>query len=322
MRAHIIILIAIVSFLVSCNKETIEKPGEKVEGIGFAVHFKQDAGATKGSAITNAAGVATAGGFSVWAYSYIGTWSSIPAKTGIFVGTQVTSLDGGLTWDYGTPQLWPLGERVSFFAYAPHGSATFSNFDAQGVPVINYEAPVNVTNHVDLMIAGQQLDKLGPDPVNEQFSHALSQIRFSAAKVGHTTSNVTINSIEVSSVKYSGSTPLLLPVAWTVNPTSRNYTLSIGNGLLSNTILTATTQEILASGQAMFMMPQTLDATAQITVSFSIDNLSLNWTAPLPEPVVWLPGRSYNYQLIIDGNMVMVMCAQLESPTDGTWGDY
>jgi hypothetical protein len=321
MRVHIIILVTLAS-LVSCNKETIEKPGEQGEEIGFAVHFTHDEGLTKGSVITDAAGVATKGGFDVWAYFYTGTWSSVPAKTGIFVGTQVTSLDGGLTWDYGTLQLWPLGKRVSFFAYAPHGSATSSSFDAQGVPIINYEVPVNVTNHVDLMIADQRLDLFGPAPVDEQFSHALSQIRFSAAKVGYMTNNVIINSIEVSSVKYSGSTPLQLPVVWAVNPTTRSYALSIGNGLLSSTSLTATMQEILTAGQAMFMMPQTLDAAAQITVSFSRDNLNLNWTAPLPAPVVWLPGKSYNYQIVVDGDMVMVMCAQLEFPTDGTWGEY
>ena len=321
MRVHIIILVALAS-LVSCNKETIEKPDEQREEIGFAVHFTHDEGLTKGSVITDAAGVATKGGFDVWAYSYTGTWSSVPAKTGIFVETQVTSLDGGLTWDYGTPQEWPLGKHVSFFAYAPHGSATPNGLDAQGVPVINYEVPINVANHVDLMIAGQQLDKSGPDPVDEQFSHALSQIRFSAAKVGYMTDNVIINSIEVSSVKYNGSTPLQLPVTWTVNPTTRNYTLSIGNGLLSSTSLTTTMQEILTAGQAMFMMPQTMDAVAQITVSFSRDNLNLNWTAPLPAPVEWFPGKSYNYQLLIDGDMVMVMCAQLEFPTDGTWGEY
>ena len=331
MRVNIIILAAAVATFVSCKKETIERPEEKSAAIGFVTCFMQEnnleqGALARGYEINNAADVATRGGFDVWAYSYTGTWSSLPTTTGLFVETNVTSSDGGLTWDYGTPQKWPPGKSVSFFAYAPHGAATPNGFDAQGVPKISYEVPANVGSHIDLLIADQRTDLSGPDPVDEQFSHALSRIRFSAAKAGYSANNVIITSIEVSTIQYSGSASLKLPVVWTptpATPATRDYTLSTGNGLLRNDIsLTTTMQDVLTTGQTMFMMPQTMDAAARITVSFSVDGLNLSWTAPLPAPVTWLPGKSYNYQLVVDGEMVIVMCAQLESPTDGTWGEY
>ena len=322
MKTKVVILAATALLLVSCGREIVERPGDESVDISFTA-----GGFTRGSEITGPAGMATAG-FCVWAYNYTGFWASAASKTIIINNTglghgRVTSGDGGLTWSYGTPQMWP-GNRVSFFAYAPYGAATPTGVDGQGVPTISYTIPDNVANQVDLLIADHVLDRIGPTPVNEMFRHALSRVSFSALKSANVSGVVKVTSIEVRNIYNDGSTVLKTPVLWNVNNLSTGApVITIVNGLLQNLALTTTVQNVLSPGGTMFLMPQTLDATAEIVVTYTIDALELSWTSPIPSPSVWEAGKSYNYQLLIDTDLVMVILGQLESPWDGPgWGNY
>ena len=321
-------LIVILAHLVSCEKGMVESIDEKVEEIDFSVHFTHDGELTKGSVIANAAGVANASGFDVWAYSHTGLWASALDKTIIINNTglgygHVTSSDAGLTWSYGTTQVWPLNKRVSFFAYAPHGKATL-NGTVNDVPKIDYVVPSSVAAQPDLMIATPVYNRLGNIPVNEIFNHALSRIKFSASKSNATLGEVIITGIEIRNIYSKGSTTLEVPspTSWTVdNMVTDSYVLSSAAGGLTGAPLTNNEQDIISSTGTMFLMPQTLNASAELYITFTVKGYNMNWTTPIPSPEVWLPGKTYNYQLLIDGDIVIVFCGEMESSEDIKWDD-
>ena len=315
MRTKLTILLLISIAAIACRKEIVETKGGKGSGIGFTTLL------TRGTAIDDAAGVANAGGFNVWAYSHTGSWSTALSKTIIIDNDvsgsygHVTSADG-ITWDYGTPREWPggAGEVVSFFAYAPAGSATVG-YDVNEVPVVTYTVSSVIANQTDLLVANPVLDCTGPDPVTMGFSHALSRIHFSALKAPEVLEEIKITSVIFNNVYSEGSAPLQLPVVWDVDYTPgkvSSYTVSILNGVLNDVALTDAGQPI--SNGMLFLMPQTLLTDAEMTVTFTVDGEILSWTGVLAAPYreEWEPGKSYNYQLFIDGESVQVIVIDSE----------
>lgn len=315
----IFLLIALAA--VSCQKETVESGSDS--GIGFFTLL------TRGNAVVNPADVAAAGGFRVWGYKHSGNWPAAVSST-IFNGTYVTSDDNGATWSYsGAYGVWPARDNVSFFAFAPAGIAGSGIDDSQAVPVVGFSVDNDPASQGDLLIAHQVLNRRGPDPVEVIFEHALSRISFSARKTIETVGDVYVASLELRNIYYTGSAPLLTPVSWTVNPATTQYTLSTTNGLLADTApsLTTSWQTISTSDGIMFLMPQTLAPTAELVITFwysgPLTSREFTSTINLSEVFpAWETGTPYNYQLLFDGEVVVVIGATLQSITSGDWGQY
>ncbi len=311
----------------SCAEGEVEKSGETVGDIGFTTHL------TRGGSIDNAKAVAEAGGFDVWAYKHTGAWASAPDKTILIDNTgggygHVTSDDEGATWDYGPLQAWPAGGgKVSFFAFAPHGGADWDGtLDAEGVPVITYEVPEATGSQKDLMIATPVIDATGATAdgkVKEVFHHALSRITFSALKVPEMEGNkVIVTGVGFNNLLNSGSAALRTPVSWSHDGRTGDCWVSVAGGALTNTILGhLEAQDITAGGGDMFLMPQTFGTDADIIVVFTVDDVELSWSGPIPAPEAWEPGTSYNYKILVDGDMIFLVCGSLEAPGSGSAWD-
>lgn len=304
----------------SCAKESVESRGAEDSEIGFSTHL------TRGASIADAAGVAAEGGFSVWAYRHTGSWDAASDKT-IYIDAgsgygHVTSADG-VDWDYGTPKYWPLGKMISSFACAPHGYATPTGDYVNDVPVIACEVAGDAASQKDFMIAAPVLDAVGPDPVKEVFHHALSRITFSALKADLMLEEVKITAIELRNIHGAGTAALQLPVSWNVGAATRDFIIS-GASLLDVALDNQTAQNITASDGAMFLMPQNLDAAAEIAVTFTVGgDLELSWSGPVPAPAAWLPSTSYNYRILVDYETVVIICGRLEPLSGGgDWGEF
>ena len=320
MKTKLTILLLITIAAVSCTKEVIETRGGNEAGIGFTTL------GTRGNMIAGALDVAQAGGFNVWGYRYAGYWPAA-TKTLLFNNVTVTSADNGATWSYGSPIDWPIGQKVSFFAYAPASGATAVGSDVNGIPIIDFTVDNNPANQKDFLIANQMLDRTGPSPVNVHFEHALSHIRFSALKAASVTEDIRITNIELKNLYFSGTTTLQTPVAWTVNTTAvKNYSVASSSGGLQNVALTTSTQLISLPAGILFLMPQALQRASdapEMVVSFTADGVPLSYSCPLFSPAEWKPGKTYTYQLAVnDTHIVLILCGELESTTVGSWGDY
>ena len=327
-----IIFTALAAVLFSCGKEKVERADEGM-AIGFAP--RSSVGEfTRGDMITDAAGVANAGGFDVWTYSHTGLWATASDKIIIVDNAggyaKVESPDGN-TWDYGTLQPWPYGKSVSAFAYAPSGAATAINISGSKVPEISYAVPA-VDQQVDLMIAEQRTD-LSPNMapvvngrIPETFHHALSHIQLFALWSTDTTDDiypgdeVVVKNAELRNLYYSGTAPMQTPVLWAPDKLLvKNYTfpddLALAEGVAKS---------IVPAGKLMFLMPQDLNRTdVKMALTFTVNGFERTWEGLFPMPALWEAGKIYKYTFVIEGDMVAIICGDLKNPVDGgTWGNW
>lgn len=300
-----IIALLVLTALVSCSDEVIERGGEFTSSIRFATLM------TKGEAITDVGGLAHAGGFNVWAISHTGSWGSASNLEDLLANKRVTSKDS-VNWVYDTPVEWPQSGNVSFFAYAPAGSATVESPAADGTPRIRYVVPLDGCQQPDLLIAEDKHDQTitnyyGGKPVNLHFNHALSKIGFSALMVNGSNRKTQVKKIELRNLYRCGTTGLDA-INWTLD-TPFTYTLEIEKGLL-DLQLTTTSQEISADSCFTFLLPQPInrsDNPIEMAVTLLIDGGETTYTAPVFSPEAWLPGKSYNYQIAVDHNSIQVI---------------
>ncbi|MDR2894980.1 MAG: fimbrillin family protein, partial [Alistipes sp.] len=272
---------------VSCGAERVETKGGEI---------RFSAPLTRGTAISDADGVASAGGFTVWAYSHPGAWSDAAARTAIFEGTAVTR--PGTEWSYGTARQWPVGMNISFFAFAPAGTAGLSVSATDGVPEITFAVADDITAQTDLLIAREMFDAQGPSPVPVVFDHALARVEFSAVKSPETAGEVVITAARLEGVADRATAPMLSPVEWSTEEEEGSYRLESGVGLRPGVALSGAAQPLTAAGWAMFMIPQGLSA-ATMTVEYSVDGEELSWSGPVPS-AGWSAGRRYDYLITID----------------------
>lgn len=307
MKARFAIFPLIAAAALSCGKERVESGNRPdLADIAFATP------SSRGAQVNTAAKLAEAGGFNVWAYSHAGNWVSNPAKTALLAETAVTSANGA-SWVYSPAKDWPAdGNNVSFFAYGPRASATVTGNTPQGVPTISFTVAADPLQQKDLQIAAPVYDQFGMDhpdgkPVSLFFNHALSLVHFTARIDGEMTQTVKVRKIELRNLYYQGSTTLEIPVAWNlVTSATHNYALSIGSGL-NDLALTTSTQGITAPNGSLFLMPQTLRAEVELAVTLDVDGGTVSYAGPIPAPEAWIPGKAYEYQIIIDHDAIKVI---------------
>ncbi|MDL2304717.1 fimbrillin family protein [Bacteroides sp. OttesenSCG-928-D19] len=280
---------------------------------------------TRGSTTTTPAEVATRGGFNIWAYAHDAQWTFepevIPEKEDppLMNGRIATSKTNGITWGYGTPVDWPQDKFVSFFAAAPAAAFTLNSgrTETDGKPVIDYTVPATAANHTDLLIASpvynqhEDMYNTNNNAVPIHFNHALSRIIFSGVVLNDNNNRVVkVKSITIGGVYNTGTTPMINPPVWEPNTnTTAAYTLS--GATLTTEALSTTPKDICTATGNLFLLPQSLARTVgndiTMEVILDIDGGELKHTTPIFSPTAWEPGKTYNYQIVVDGNDLQVI---------------
>lgn len=281
---------------------------------------------TKGTMTNTPAALADVGGFNVWAIGHTDSWIETPTidKTSVMNNVSVTSPDG-VSWSYEEEIMWPMDRYVSFFAYGPNASATVTNPDSDGTPMILFSVKPIVKEQADLLIATSIKNQAGAwynygKPVNLFFKHALSRISFSGLLTDPSdTRKVTVTKIVLNGLYSSGITNLTTPVEWEVegSPTS-SYTLNVSDKTtireLVETQLTNEGVALTAENGFLFLMPQTIarpdtDPTMDVSISVIDGNIeyTYDYTSIVFSPDSWEPGKSYNYQIVLNGNDLRII---------------
>lgn len=146
-----------VASMASCTKDANNTEFGQ-NAIEFGTYLGRDA-QTKGVVTKNIAK------FGVHAYYTNGTAFNAASSTPNFMYNQeVNGAEGG-NWTYSPVKYWPtaVGDKISFFAYAPYstesnGSFTLSTNTAAGTPTISVKYPEDLTKMVDL-VAGVAMNK-------------------------------------------------------------------------------------------------------------------------------------------------------------------
>lgn len=330
-------LTIIAAGIISCVAERTTKDDEPTDGkneIGFATLLD-----SRAAAVTNTKKLADKGGFNVWAYTHATPWVSDPAKTQLLGNTAVTSNNDGVSWSYANPVLWPADLYVSFFAYGPAGKATPAGTDPNGRPVVNFTVDPATANQTDLLIAHPVYSQVGASysggaDVGIRLEHALSRIVFSGMLTGEDTREITIKSIVIDGLYDSGSAALdASNIVWTIDgePTA-SYTVEANTEEetvpeptkkpeLTSEILTTTSKFVTTDDGYLFLMPQSLvrDAGrgATMTVTLAIDGVAVEYPpTALFSPARWEPGKTYNYQIIVDGNDLRIVVIDMGASLD------
>ena len=255
------------------------------------------------TATTRGAKVTTAGisniGVSVSVYSSSSSYTSAGCGS-YFYKESVSS---------GTPTrfFWPTSDyKISFFGYYPYNNAAFtvqSVASATGAPTYAYTVPSTITDQQDIM-TGQVVDQLGGNSsaVNMTLSHRCSAIHFSITN--DRSSAITVNSISIEGVKYSGT---LNENTWTlggsVNSSSTNpFTLTYGSSVAAGA-----TVDITGTSNIFMMLPQTLPSGAKLKVVVDDEEFEAELTG------TWIAGKEYVYGITINETVTTIDLSMVDN---------
>lgn len=331
MKLRILIFLACAATL-SCKDGRVERrddgPGSR---INFSTQFTK-LPETRGAILEGTEGLAADGGFDVWAFSHATPWNTNPSKETLLDDVMVTGTvsGNGVAWSYGTEVNWPGDQYVSFFAYGPAGSAAPGAPSSTGSPTVAFQVNPVVKDQVDFVITKPAYNQMGANyagskPVTLFFNHSLSRIVFSGIMTNPLdTKDVYIKSVELDGLYCIGSVDLGdETTVWDVDQTvTDGYTLTAGEEL-ADIPLSSTATKLTTDDGYLFLMPQMLthiDGPApSMTVTIEEGGADKVHTSTISSPSEWLPGKSYNYQLVVDGGDLRLVLVSVDDLTLTDW---
>ena len=203
---------------------------------------------------------------------------------------------------------WPGADyKVSFYAYAPYNSLTLRSKNDLGYPVYSYTVPSAIANQADFITANVT-DHSGAgitDPVPLTFSHQCADIRFNVYNQG--SDAITIHSISVYGVKYSGTFCEGNSPKWTLNDavnssSSNPFTLTLGTSVAADA-----TVDVTGTTNHFIMLPQTVASGIQIfDVDATVSGTRKHYYHTLTSSLSLLAEKSYNFKLTLGEGLMIV----------------
>lgn len=191
---------------------------------------------------------------------------------------------------------WPVSKetKVNLFAYAPYNlsNASVTNQSETGSPKLTYTVAPEVKDQQDLLMTSCVANPNEDGLQNLTFSHALTAIKFVAAK---DCPEGLIKSISIKGV-YSQATSVVGSMEWTGHSNLRDYTLEfsepVGVGTKETPGISLTSDD-----NAFIMMPQTMPEGASIEIEFiDIVDIERTFSADI-SGTTWTPGTIVTYAI-------------------------
>lgn len=289
--------------MVGCSKDQVVSEMPQDNAINFGMYFGRDAQSR--AAMTDLNDL-KARGFGVFAYYTNDGVYAEGTSTPNFMFNQFVQWNGS-GWTYSPLKYWPneAADKLSFFAYAPHTSASnpsivldgFTNTTASA-PFLKYTLAANLADHVDLLWADRtNLKNLTKQTTSEKvhfvFKHALSRIGFKAVAVidevndentgdvdnhnphGNEVASgttITIDEIVLTGDFHTGGTLSLEDGSWTKDAAAtKTYTWGAGQ-LIAGHNVTKTKEVVIEDDSYLTVVPQLADGNKdlQITVKYTV----------------------------------------------------
>lgn len=327
---HIISILAL-AILAGCAKIEVDVPAsQEQEEISFTVANRS--AQTKASEFSKTESFAV---FGLYTGSY--TYNSINFADAAIYMNNVSVSYSSSKWASTKQYYWPKTGKLSFVAYWPTSAAVqLGDSRSNVLKITGYdvqETYKSQTAQQDLLVSSVSKDcSISTKTVALTFRHALSQVKFMGKTVAANnglTYHVTINSISINNIydqgdyKFDSTTDKSV---WTVNTgkglTSSGDIYNPGNTpqTAGNTYVAAkdeltTSFKALGTGsKAYFVLPQSLNANAVVSVSYTIYTCNnsgkildaLNGTSDIklntlgtPAIAAWESGKSYTYNFTI-----------------------
>lgn len=205
---------------------------------------------------------------------------------------------------------WPGNDyRLAFYAYAPTNTATLypTNKNKTGYPEYTYTVPSAIANQADFITANVTniSGEARTEPVELAFSHQCADICFNIYNQG--SDNITVHSIAINGVKYSGTFCEGNNPKWTlnnsVNSTSVNpFLLSLGT-----VIAAEATVDVTGTTNHFIMLPQTVaSGTSIFDVDATVSGIRKHYYHTLTTDLTLQPAKCYTFNLTLgEGAMIV-----------------
>lgn len=236
----------------------------------------------------------------------------------------------GSDWVYSPLRYWPVDGSLSFFAYAPHSSASGGSLEVSpqnnaGLPTLSYTVPDDVTRQLDLLAAAPVYASTDRgERVHFDFVHMLARINFDARLTAAlpTGWSAQVKSIQIEGPKNKGT---YLFDSWAIagDAVRKSYTLSITNSLLRNISLSTSFQAVSADNALLMVIPQEIDVPDMISITVTFNkNGTLEdktFTRPLREIITNLEGaKAYNVKLSLNSLITFDLICEVSNWTTYT----
>lgn len=179
-----------------CEREV---DGDMTEQTPVAFTARMDGEeATRAAGVIDNASLTSMGVFA--GYSGQSNWDGA-ASTPNFMFDQLVEKAANGTWTYTPVKYWPntAGDKISFFAYAPHKSQMkglttlgYTN-NSSGYPRLRYEPPLDATQQTDLLFASPLTNKTKGSKLAFTMGHVLTHVLFKVKS----TSAIAVSKVEV-----------------------------------------------------------------------------------------------------------------------------
>ena len=362
------LMIAAAALLVSCyhNDKLIENSAPQL--IGFSkVYIEKGTKAFQTGAYDMNNFEKEGNTFAVFGYKKASNVESqvFGERSGEQQGVVVTF--GGTDWSYTPLRYWDkAASNYYFYAYAPSsdiftGTVALASNSSDSFSITGFKQSISQPAMIDLMtdltscanITSSTDKKIGENDVEFTFKHILSNINVLMAvsadlKADSTNNPVTVDSVEIGSIKMDGSYEFNSGYKWTLadNPNTQTFKaeLNSNNVVFDSNELKAHAAAITGGGSLpagsvgldsvpqltdLLFVPQTLTADEYvIKVKYHIANEEFHKTISLSsftkkvEGVdttldTWEPGYKYNYVLIIGPTPIYFDVAGITGWADG-----
>ena len=280
--------------MVGCSSDQVVSEMPQDNAINFGMYFGRDAQSR--AAIMKTEDLKS---FGVFAYYTGNTDYAEGTSTPNFMFNQnVKWVDPA--WTYSPLKYWPNnpGDKISFFAYAPHmeqsnGNITLGSFinATASAPSLTYTLDDDQSTHVDLLWADPTtVQNLTKQTINGKvtfnFKHAMSRIGFKSVAVIDESSNdnngdiddgehikpldgntiITLKSIKLTGDFYQGGTLNLATGEWSVPGSTASTVYNWSTFKESN--VTTTKVPVLNDGDYLTVLPKTQNI--QIEVEYTV----------------------------------------------------
>lgn len=176
----------------------------------------------------------------------------------------------GVPAEGGESLFWPKGGRIKFFAVAPFSTPDlYYTTDAlsPGAPKIRYRLPKKVEDQVDILTAVADATEQAHTNVELEFGHALAAIQVKTDKdmLAATVTGVTISGVYGTGVLDLGSG------VWAPDGDVTGFSVAPDKELnaAGNSYVTGSEETIVDGNLTFFMIPQTIPASATMSVTFT-----------------------------------------------------
>lgn len=250
--------------IVGCTQnEEFDNLGNKAEiKVGTVVKATTKAAVTDDTALQGT-------GFTVYAYN-TGD-KEMAAITADGLGTPfmdgVSATYGNNVWTLaGGPHYWPLNSKVQFFAYATDAAATKYEIAAGAIfPSLTYTIDADAAKQKDFVVAKLINQTKTNDAVKLAFTHALTQVNFSA-KGKNDKLKYTITSIGIQGVANTGIYSFA-DGTWTASGVAGTYTYPTETDAV---VQGADYKALDQKNGALMLMPQAMTENSKIKLSYKV----------------------------------------------------